>query len=238
MVQAKLERVMAELASKGTAQTRKTYARHGIPEPMFGVSIADLKVIAKGIRGDQTLACALYDTGNHDAMYLAGIVADGSQMTKRQLQSWAKAARSGMIAEYTVPGVAAESPHAPELALAWIDAKSELVACCGWSTYAGLVATRPDDELDLEEIASLVERVAAEIHEAPNRVRYVMNGFVIAVGAYVKPLLKHAKRAAKQIGAVEVDMGDTACKVPLATDYIAKIEKMGRVGKKRTSAKC
>jgi hypothetical protein len=154
------------------------------------------------------------------------------------LQAWAKSARSGMIAEYTVPGVAAESSHARELALAWIDAKSELVACCGWSTYAGLLATRPDEELDLEEIATLVERVAAEIHAAPNRVRYAMNAFVIAVGAYVKPLLKQAKRAAKQIGTVEVDMGDTSCKVPLATDYIAKIEKMGRVGKKRTSAKC
>jgi 3-methyladenine DNA glycosylase AlkD len=235
---ASLEQVMAQLQAKGSDQTRKTYARHGIPQPMFGVSIADLKVIAKSIRGDQSIARALYDTGNHDAMYLAGIVADGSQMTKRQLQAWAKSARSGMIAEYTVPGVAAESSHARELALAWIDAKSELVACCGWSTYAGLLATRPDEELDLEEIATLVERVAAEIHAAPNRVRYAMNAFVIAVGAYVKPLLKQAKRAAKQIGTVEVDMGDTSCKVPLATDYIAKIEKMGRVGKKRTSAKC
>jgi 3-methyladenine DNA glycosylase AlkD len=235
---ASLEQVMAQLQAKGSDQTRKTYARHGIPQPMFGVSIADLKVIAKSIRGDQSIARALYDTGNHDAMYLAGIVADGSQMTKRQLQAWAKSARSGMIAEYTVPGVAAESSHARELALAWIDAKSELVACCGWSTYAGLLATRPDEELDLEEIATLVERVAAEIHAAPNRVRYAMNAFVIAVGAYVKPLLKQAKRAAQQIGTVEVDMGDTSCKVPLATDYIAKIEKMGRVGKKRTSAKC
>ncbi len=235
---ATLEQVTAELAKKGKAQTRKTYARHGIPEPMFGVSVADLKVIAKGIRGDQTLACALYDTGNHDAMYLAGIVADGSQMTKRQLQGWAKAARSGMIAEYAVPGVAAENPHARELALAWIESKSELVACCGWNTYVGLMGTRPDEEFDLEEIATLLERVAAGIHAAPNRVRYAMNGFVIAVGAYVKPLLKFAKRAAKQIGTVEVDMGDTACQVPLAADYIVKIEKMGRVGKKRKSAKC
>jgi 3-methyladenine DNA glycosylase AlkD len=235
---ATLDAVLSELEKKGKAQTRKTYARHGVPEPMFGVSIADLKVIAKGIRGDQALACALYETGNHDAMYLAGMVADGSQMTKRQLQSWAKAARSGMIAEYTVPGVAAESPHARELALAWMDSKSELVACCGWSTYVGLVGTRPDEELDLDEIAELVDHVVMHVHSAPNRVRYAMVMFVIAVGGYVKPLLQQAKRAAKAIGVVEVDMGDTACKVPVATDYIAKIEKMGRVGRKRKSAKC
>ena len=65
-----------------------------------------------------------------------------------------------------------------------------------------------------------------------------MNGFVISVGTYVKPLLKDAKRVAKAIGKVEVDMGDTACRVPLATDYIKKVEGMGRIGKKRKTARC
>ncbi len=65
-----------------------------------------------------------------------------------------------------------------------------------------------------------------------------MNGFVIAVGAYVKPLLKQAKQAAKKIGTVSVDVGDTACKVPLATATIEKIEKMGRIGRKRKTIKC
>lgn len=45
---------------------------------MFGVSVADMKVIAKRIKGEQDLACELYQTGNSDAMYLAGMVADGS----------------------------------------------------------------------------------------------------------------------------------------------------------------
>ncbi len=65
-----------------------------------------------------------------------------------------------------------------------------------------------------------------------------MNGFVIGVGSYVKPLLKQAKATAKKIGTVSVDMGDTACRVPVATDSIAKIESMGRVGKKRKRAWC
>ena len=65
-----------------------------------------------------------------------------------------------------------------------------------------------------------------------------MNGFVISVGTYVKPLLKDAKATAKKIGKVEVDMGDTSCKVPLATDYIAKVEKAKKTGKKRKTVKC
>ena len=233
-----VKQVMAELEKKGSAQTRKILTRHGVTLPLFGVKIADLKVIAKKIKGNQQLAYELYDTGNYDAMYLAGIVADGSQMTKRQLDGWVKLATAQMICDYTVPGVAAESPHGRDLAMKWIKAKKPSTACSGWNTYAGLLSTLPDDELDLDEIAELLDHVAENIHDAPNYVRYVMNGFVIAVGSYVKPLAKKAKAVAKKIGKLEVDMGETSCKVPLATEYIAKVEKAGRVGKKRKSAKC
>jgi 3-methyladenine DNA glycosylase AlkD len=86
--------VMAELKKKGSEKTRETYARHGMAtERMYGVSMADLKVIAKTIKGQQALACELYETGNLDAMYLAGLVADGSQMNKKQLNGWAEVRR-------------------------------------------------------------------------------------------------------------------------------------------------
>jgi hypothetical protein len=65
-----------------------------------------------------------------------------------------------------------------------------------------------------------------------------MNVFVISVGGYVKALLKEAKAAAAKIGDVSVDVGDTACEVPLAAAYIAKMEKAGRVGKKRKTLRC
>jgi hypothetical protein len=83
-------KVMKELKKKGNPLRIQTFAPHGAPDNIFGVSVADLKVIAKTIKGEQDLACELYDSGNSDAMYLAGIVADGSQMTKKQLNSWAK----------------------------------------------------------------------------------------------------------------------------------------------------
>ncbi len=233
-----VDEVMTELAKKGSEQTRNIYRRHGAPESMFGVKVGDLKPIAKKIKNNQQLALTLYDTGNADAQYLAGMVADGAQMTKRQLLSWASKASWYMVSEYTVPGVAVESKHAGELALKWMDAKKESVAACGWATYAGIVAVQEDDQLDLDEIKQLLDRVVHRIGDAPNRVRYTMNGFVIAVGSYVAPLLKQAKAVAKKLGIVSVDVGETACKVPVATDYIAKIEQAGRVGKKRKTLKC
>jgi 3-methyladenine DNA glycosylase AlkD len=229
---------MKELKKKGSAQTRKTYARHCAPDDMFGVKVADLKVIAKSIKGQQSLACELYETGNADAMYLAGIVADGTQMTKKELDTWAKTSTWHMLSEYTVPGVATESEHARDLALKWMKSKDESIASSGWCTYAGIIAIQSDDVLDLGEIKTLLDQIVKQIDKAPNRVRYTMNGFVISVGSYVKPLLKQAKATAKKIGVVTVDVGDTACKVPLATSYIEKMEAAGRVGKKRQTIKC
>ncbi len=233
----KLNDVLKDLKSKGSEQTRKTLARHGASES-YGVKVADLKVVAKKIKGRQDLAHELFETGNYDAMYLAGMVADGREMTKKQLESWARNARFTTISEYSVPWVASESKHGRDLAMKWIDARKEQVAAAGWCTYVGLLATQADEELDLDEVRGLLKRVQTDIADAPNRVRYTMNGFVIAVGSYVQSLRKEAKATAKSIGKVEVDMGGTACKVPLATEYIDKVEKAGRAGKKRKTIRC
>ena len=233
-----LKEVMTKLEKLGNAQQRKTYAAHGARGNFFGVKIGDLKVIAKKLKGDQGLALSLFDTGNLDAMYLAGLVADGGRMSRKELDGWAKTATWGMISDYTVAWVAAESPVGRELALKWMDSKQELVARAGWNAYAGLVAVTPDSQLDLPEIESLLARVEKQIHTAPNRVRYCMNNFVISVGGYVKPLSAKAKATARRIGPVEVDMGDTSCQVPSAVDRIARIEASGKLGVKRKTVKC
>ncbi len=232
-----LSQVMTALKKKGSAQTRKIYTRHGVPDDnIFGVKVADMKVIAKTIKGDHELALDLYATGNSDAMYLAGMVADGSKMTKTQLNKWAKDATWYMISEYTVPGVTCESTHARDLALKWIKAKAENVSSSGWTTYSGIVSIQDDSELDLKDIKSLLAQIEKTIDKSSNRVRYTMNGFVISVGGYCKPLVKQAKATAKKIGKVHVEMGETACKVPLATEYIDKV--LDRGGKKRKTIKC
>lgn len=230
--------VMKELQSLGSKEVKERWSKHGAREPFFGVKVEDLKKIMKKIKNDQALALELYETGNSDAMYLAGLIADGTKMTKQQLQAWADQAPWYMISEYTVPWLASENPHGHELALQWIDAKKEQVAASGWSTLAGLLAIKPDTEIDIEEIKSLLERVEKTIHTAPNRTRYAMNGFVIAVGGYVPALTTQAIATAKKIGVVEVDMGGTACKVPFAPDYIQKMKEKGYIGKKRKTIRC
>lgn len=81
------------------------------------------------------------------------------------------------------------------------------------------------EELNLTEIKGLLKRVEKETGSAVNRVKCSMNSFVIAAGEYVSPVMKQAKATAKKLGIVHVDMRATACKVPLALEYIERMEK-------------
>ncbi|MCB1043143.1 MAG: DNA alkylation repair protein [Acidobacteria bacterium] len=229
---------MDQLKTMGSPQTASMLAKHGAPENMFGVKVADLKKILKRIKNDQAMAEALFDTGNGDAMYLATLAADARKATPELLTRWAESSTWYMVNEYGIAGVAAEGPHGWSLGLTWIESDLEQVATTGWATLAGVVAVAEDDELDHQAISALLDRVAEELHRCPNRVRYTMNGFVIGVGCYVPALSAKARQIGEQLGKVKVDMGGTACKVPSAPEYIDKVVQMGRLGKKRKTVRC
>ena len=230
--------VIEELRALGSASIKKVLLNHGAREPFFGVKISDLKPIEKRLKPNYELALDLYASGISDAMYLAGLITDDLKMTRDDLQRWVNGAYWSLLSESTVPWVAADGRHGRDLAVEWIESPVETVACAGWRTLSCLSLTRPDSELDLPEYEALLNRVKCSIHEQPNRVRYSMNGFVIACGSNVMALTEVAARRAAEIGEVHVMMGNTACRVPFAPDSIAEVVAKGIVGKKRKTAKC
>lgn len=232
-----VDEILSELKKKGTDQTKKTFLRHGAKEPLYGVKVADLKVLQKKIKVNHELSLELYDTGNSDAMYLAMLIADPKKMNSKILDHWVKKATWSMISEYAVAWTAAESEIGWEQGLKWLKDKKESIACAGWATLCSWVAIQPDDKLDLKKIESLLGFIEKNIHQSPNRVKYVMNLFVISVGGYVKPLHKLALETAKKIGKVKVDMGDTSCSIPDAIPYIKKMVERVKF-KKKKMARC
>jgi 3-methyladenine DNA glycosylase AlkD len=230
--------IVDELKGLGHASYKATMFKHGAREPFFGVKIEDMKKIVKRVKKDYQLALDLYATGIGDAMYLAGLIADDARMTKKNLNDWAAKAAYPLLSEYTVPWVAAGSPVGHEVALEWIESKKENVASSGWTTLSCLVALKEDADLDMAELKQLLQRIQKTIHEQPNRVRYAMNGFLIAVGCYVAGLTELALQTTAKIGPVSVEMGATACKVPDAVEAIKKVQERGTIGKKRKTVKC
>ncbi|MBS1587950.1 MAG: DNA alkylation repair protein [Bacteroidetes bacterium] len=234
-----LNETLQQLQGLGSESIKKVLLKHGIPEPLYGVKVEELKKINKQVKtGKHELSLQLYDTGIYDAMYLAGLVAEPEKLSKKELEGWAKKATSPAIREYTVAWCAAESRYGMELALKWIDSKDDGIASTGWSTLSNILSITPDEELDVALLKQLLDRVVKTIHSSGNRTRHVMNVFVISAGSYVKELNAAAKAAAKKIGVVTVDMGGTACKVPDAIAYIEKVEAKGYLGRKKKSARC
>ena len=84
------EEVMQQLEAFGDERTKHTHMRHGAKEPFYGVKVQDLKKILKKTKKNHELSLELYKTGNSDAMYLAGLMADESQISKTDLQKWVK----------------------------------------------------------------------------------------------------------------------------------------------------
>lgn len=232
------QEIVEQLRPHGLESYKRVLLAHGIAEPILGVKIEELKKYQKKIKKDYQLSKDLYDTGIYDVMYLASLIADEKKMTPADFEDWLAKATCDAIAEYGVAWVAAEGPHGWELGRKWIESSDERVATCGWQAINGWISVRPDSELDIKALRELLEHVRGTIHNQPNRVRYVTNSFVIAVGAYVAPLHEEAIDVANAIGKVTVDMGKTSCKVPFAPEYIEKIVARGTVGKKRKMVRC
>ncbi len=232
------QQIISEIEPLGTEGYRRIMRNHGVTGLLFGVKVEELKKYQKAIKKDYHLALDLFDTGVYDAIYLAGLIADESKMTKDDLRGWLSKASSDVVAEFAVAWVAAEGPFGWELALEWIDSADEKAQVVGWGTLSSLVAVKDDALLDIPALRGLLERVSATIHDQPNKVRSKMNGFIIALGSYVGELFEESVIVAEEIGRVKVDMGNTSCKVPFAPDYIRKVASMGRIGKKRKSCRC
>jgi 3-methyladenine DNA glycosylase AlkD len=214
-----LPEVMAALEAAGSEQTRRTYARHGVTIPMFGVSFATLKTLLKRIKVDHELALALWNTGNFDARNLAAKVVDPERMTPADLDRWATDPTARMCASY-VAYVAAEGPHAHDCAPRWLAAELESQRTMGWKLVGALAML--DERLPDAWFSELLATIEPAIAAAPNAEREAMNHAVIAIGCRTPKLRQAATASAKRIGKVEIDHGDTACKTPDAVSSIDK----------------
>ena len=138
-----LKEVMAALEKNGSAQTRKTYARHGAADPMFGVSFGYLKTLVKRIKVDQELAEALWDTGNFDARNLASKVCDPANIAPKVLDAWAATPIAWLWGGY-VGQIAAEGPpgHGRAKADKWLASKDAPSRSAGWCAVGAMAIIR------------------------------------------------------------------------------------------------
>ena len=205
-----LKSVMAELKANGNPKTVATYRRHGVRTPIFGVSSAKLNEMAKKLKNRHDLARELWATGNGDARNLATLVADPEKLTREEADLWAGDLDNRGLAGYFTTKLLARAPFAAEKAKQWIASGGEYQAYCGWSVL-GILSMNGAEVPEAESEARLAE-IERRIRSAPNRAREAMNSALVVIGMRSPALREKALAAAKRIGPVEIDHGDTDCK--------------------------
>lgn len=213
-----LQQVLRELEALGTEQNRKVYRRHGIGGNQYGVSFTNLGKLQKQIRLDHDLAAQLWATGNHDARILATMIANPERLSARLMDQWGADLDNYVLAD-ALSRLIARSPMAKEQMESWIQATGEWTGQAGWNLVAHLCG---NGSLDSSYLEFLVEDITQRIHTQQNRVRYAMNGALIAIGSMGGELERKAVAAARRIGKVSVDHGETGCQTPDAVEYIRK----------------
>jgi len=214
-----LDTAMGVLEAAGTAQNRKVYRRHGTSDPLYGVSYAELGKLTRKIKTDHGLARELWATGNHDARILATMIADPEAADEELEDAWATDLDNYVLAD-AFTAYLASSPRARPVFERWRDIGDEWKGQTAWGLASHLA--RQDDTFTDTELEGLLAVIEKEIHGRPNRVRHSMNGALISIGLRSEELKKAAIAAARRIGTVEVDHGETGCKTPVAEPYIEK----------------
>jgi 3-methyladenine DNA glycosylase AlkD len=232
------ETVMQELEALGKERMKKMYISNGAHEPVFGVATGAMKPIAKKIKKNQPLAEQLYATGNYDAMYFAGIIADPQIMTEEDFDRWMDAAYFYMLSDYVVAVTLAEADIAQDVADKWIASGDELRMSAGWSCYCWLLGNRPDSEFSADKLDSMLNQVERTIHDSPERTKSAMNNFLYTVGISYLPLHEKAVETAKAVGPVEMKRDKKKPSILLASENIQKEIDRGKLGFKRKYVRC
>jgi 3-methyladenine DNA glycosylase AlkD len=211
--------VLAELEALGTEQNRKIYRRHESGDRVFGVSFANLGQLKKKIKTDHKLAQKLWESGYFEARLLATMIADPQQADESLIDRWVADLNGHTVADYFA-SFAGKTVYARQRMEQWLATEDEWARRAGWSMLNNL--TRDDKELPDSYFEKYLPLIEQHIHTSPNRIKQAMNNAVIAIGVRNEALQEKAEAAARRIGKVEVDHGETDCKTPDAIAYIRK----------------
>jgi 3-methyladenine DNA glycosylase AlkD len=177
----RLNAVMDELAAQASEESRAGMERYGINVgSAFGVSVYELRRIAKGLGRDHELALALWATGNHEARLLASMVDDPAAVTESQMEAWAAAFDSWDVCDQVTSNLFDKTPFAYDKVSAWSAAEDEWVKRAAFATAAALAVQ--DKKAPDERFLAILELVRREAGDGRNFVKKAVNWALRNIG--------------------------------------------------------
>ncbi|HEY8185394.1 MAG TPA: DNA alkylation repair protein [Pyrinomonadaceae bacterium] len=142
--------------------TREAMTRYGIPQDnAFGVTMANMKVLAKQLGKDHELAAALWDTGWYEARMLTSFVDEPALVTPAQMDRWSRDFDNWGICDTVCFHLFDRTPHAWQKVAQWSDKRKEFVKRAAFALLWGLtVHDKQADDKQFAQGLRLIERAA------------------------------------------------------------------------------
>jgi len=159
-----LKSVITWLERHSSKRTRDGMARYGIPsDNALGVTMADLKLLAKRVGRNHQLAAALWDTGVYEARMLTSFVDEPARVTPAQMDRWCRDFDNWGICDTVCFHLFDRTPHAWQKVSQWHNRREEFVKRAAFALLWGLsVHDKHADDHAFAEGLNFVERAATD----------------------------------------------------------------------------
>jgi 3-methyladenine DNA glycosylase AlkD len=175
-------------------------ARFGINvERAIGVSMIDLRALARRIGRDHDLALALWDTQVHEARILATVLADPKAVTPELMETWVAGFDSWDLCDQACGNLFSRTPFGPAKALEWSEREPEFEKRAGFVLMASLALKRI--RLEDDAYAPFLAAIERESDDDRNFVRKAVNWALRQIGKRNAALHSQAVATARRIEA-------------------------------------
>jgi len=193
-----LKEIIKELQIMGRPDAIPFMTKFGInTENAYGVSLPNLRRLAKIIGKDHNLAHQLWETEIHDARLLASLVAEADKVTKTEMNNWAKGFYSWDVCDQFCNNLFVYTPFTYDKAIEWSGKKPEYYKRAGFVLMA--VSAVHKKNWDDETFHTFFPIIKSEAIDDRNFVKKAVNWALRQIGKRNYQLNKNAIKLAKEI---------------------------------------
>jgi 3-methyladenine DNA glycosylase AlkD len=175
------EEVLARLESISDLTRLEGMSRYGIKvDDALGVSMPEMRALAKSLGKDHGLAMDLWHTGVHEARIIASLLADPKILTEDQMEEMVRNLDSWDVCDQCCSNLFSRTPMATRKALEWSGRDEEFQKRAGFASMAALAVHGKN--LQDEDLMPLLEAVVRESHDDRNYVRKAVNWALRQIG--------------------------------------------------------
>lgn len=214
-----LDKVMVRLQSLSEPAVFARNEKNGAAGAQFGVPLGDIRTLAKAIKINPALAQQLWATGNVDARLLAVLIVKPKTLSLQEVEGLVRSNSFLWVSDWLNSYIVKQHPDKEALRLGWEHDLHPMAARAYWSLTAERVQKSPQGV----DLSALLDRIEAEMPQAPDAVQWTMNTTMATIGIHHPALRARAIDLGERLGIYRDYPTPKGCTSPFAPLWIAEM---------------